>query len=196
MSEFCTGLSLRSGNKELTNTAKGKIRYVGGYVIAKLHYRNSVQVQASAYKTASKDIDKYEHGKRNLQILTCLKTNESSLLESEYLGSLQETKRKQNVNRGLTNIKDNTYMFFDLLIYSILKLLSGRNVSIQGQETYRYVKDIISKDQQVFYAFVDLCTPKNVHQNISVNLEESEVVAVSDLHVQVCLSEIVSTGSD
>lgn len=106
--EFCERFRKRSldVNSNLTDSALGKIRYVAGYVVAKLRYHNMLKVQRSAFKTSKELLMNYEHGKRCMTVLDSFKASEFSLLDSQCQGSLKETKRKQNISRGLTNVSD------------------------------------------------------------------------------------------
>jgi hypothetical protein len=69
-------------------------------------------------KQLKKHADQYELSKRRvkfLQFLTCFEAS-----TSKYPETLLETLRKQNINRGLTNITDETYNFFAALIKTSL----------------------------------------------------------------------------
>lgn len=133
-------------DENITDTVHGKIRYIGGFVIAKLWYRNNVKFQRSANRTDKVHVWNYEHGKHCLYILDSLRATEWSLLTSKYSGSLEETRCKQNIGSGLTNITDSAYELLEVIMSTILTILSAQNVTIHGSDLYTYVKQTLIND--------------------------------------------------
>lgn len=107
----------------LCDTARGKIRYIGGYVVAKLHYQHKVQVKSTCFKTSAADKHKYDLAKESLVLLDIMKASEITVMASSSdVGSLKETERKQNLNRSLINITDEAFHFtYDVVEKSLKK---------------------------------------------------------------------------
>ena len=59
------------------DAAKGKLRYIGGYIIAKLHYRYMQDIKFSTFKVCAKHVKRYEEGKLKLGAIDILKVNEA-----------------------------------------------------------------------------------------------------------------------
>ena len=59
------------------DAAKSKLRYIGGYIIAKLHYRYMQDIKSSTFKLCAKHVKRYEEGKLKLRDIDTLKVNEA-----------------------------------------------------------------------------------------------------------------------
>jgi len=86
-----------------------KIRYIGGACIAKSRFHFVKSTRSSLYKDQDKTSKSFLKVKM-MDHLTC--SDDQLLLSSKYPQSLHETKRKQNISSGLTNIADETFDFF------------------------------------------------------------------------------------
>lgn len=112
--------------ERMNETARGKVRFIGGYVIAKLRHSCIKTINHNIHKTSANAIALYEQSKCCLQILDSVQKSVYTLnMMSEDVASLWETSRKQNVNRSLTNISDNAFYFFTHVIDCCLQLLNG-----------------------------------------------------------------------
>lgn len=119
--------------------ARGKIRYIGGYTIAKLKFRNSRIIQNSLYVKGKEDTLKVAKTKAELFDLITTTYSEISKNTSD-IQSLQETQRKQNLLEGLCNIDDETFNFFLQLERQCRELLCYENLQEKKSEFFIYVK--------------------------------------------------------
>ena len=143
------------------DAAKGKLRYIGGYVIAKLHYRYMQEIKASTFKVDAERVRRYEEGKLKNEIIDVLKVNEATLdRETNDRSSLLEIKRKQNITRGLTNITDLMFDFFEHLVATVLNLLTCRNYHLYGGEIHKFVLDAIERNSDLYNIFVKMALHK------------------------------------
>lgn len=156
--------SKRSSEKTFTGSSRGKIRYIGGYAVAKLRYKYSRQIGSTCHSTSSDAVSRYTMGKLSLEVLDCLRISEHKITEiTEDSESLQETARRQNLNRGLTNISDGTYNLIEKIVKYCLHYLNASNVSVQGSKLYRHVYSHVILKEDLFQKSVSLCCEEVEH---------------------------------
>ena len=131
---------------------RGKLRYLGGWVIAKLKHKKKKFVRQNLYKQNMKAAaDKYDKEVRLLETLT---DTESSLLDSSTdQESLIYTKQKQNLRGGLTNISDECFDFFVCLDIQLQQLMTELAVNIYGKNFHSYLCDSIKSSGFLFSEF-------------------------------------------
>lgn len=126
--KVCCTTGHHTVQRKVTQESYGKIRYVGGYCVAKVRQKCSKQLGSNCYKLKIENQAKYKESCIRLGIIDSLSVNESIIGSlSQYPLSLIETYRKQNVTRGLANISDDLFAFFVsicevclfLLVYSL-----------------------------------------------------------------------------
>ena len=156
--------SKRSPEKSFTSSSRGKIRYIGGYEVAKLRFKYSKQVQSTCYSTSTEAVQRYRMGKLCLEVLESLRISEHKLLEiTEDPESLHETARKQNLNRGLTNISDGAYAVMEELVKLCLFFLNSSTIASQGSILYQFVFSNVSQNKALFGKFASLCCEEVQH---------------------------------
>jgi hypothetical protein len=100
--------AVRLARKDMSEGGRGKVRYVAGYCVAKAKYRVMTKMKTAI--NAGRSIAAL---KTTLSQIEHLEARHANLLQTSVdLGSLLETKRKQNVREGLTNVTDDTFQFF------------------------------------------------------------------------------------
>ncbi|VDI51475.1 ATP-dependent DNA helicase PIF1 [Mytilus galloprovincialis] len=120
---------------ELSSPARGKIRYISGYVLAKLKHNLSIKIRNSLFAVGSES--KIAKLQDQMNILSSLCSSYDVLLNSSIdPESLEETKRKQNERESLTNITDVTFDFFSKLETLCRQKLSHINLVEHGKKIY------------------------------------------------------------
>ena len=163
----------RSKQKQLpgrmmTNASRPRIRYVGGYCIAKLRLKYVKKKNAARYSKSPEDQQIYEECVIASEIIDQLQEDEQYILaNSTDPGSLYDIYRKQNINRGLTNISDNLFHFFLNLSQVALTLMTTENFNKHGRDFFEHSKKELSENQDLLRQF------SSVIQSQCVNLEES-----------------------
>lgn len=74
---------------------------------------------------------------------------------SEDKESLEETSRRQNVRKGLTNITDQSFNFFMLLDKKIRLIETSTNIDLHGSNFHSFVISQLQSDQLLFKSFCD-----------------------------------------
>ena len=134
---------------QLSAGGRGKVRYIAGYVIAKLRYRISKRVRNLLFAKGKEDILKKMQGQ--MQMLSSLCISYEELLDATTdRESLLETARKQNNREGLTNISDKTFQFFVDLEKLGREKLSSENLASQGKHLYKFALTELKSDLTLF----------------------------------------------
>ncbi|XP_069139235.1 uncharacterized protein [Argopecten irradians] len=86
----------------ITESSRGKVRYVGGYCVAKLRHKYIKTQMTTQYQIGPLDQHEHEEATNIVKILDHFRVNESSLYRtSDHVETLLETSRRQNSTRGL-----------------------------------------------------------------------------------------------
>ena len=152
---------------------QSKIRYIGGYAVAKVkhHYlksmRRSLSSQILDYSCKNK-IDLLDH---------ITKSHEYISQNTSYPQSLDEITNKQNISFSLTNISDAAFEFFMILENKRLLLHNDNNLQKYRDEILNTVKSDILNDSKIFQLFVQLFTSSLLYQD---SAETDEIINVMD----------------
>ena len=130
----------------------GKIRYIGGRCITKSRYHFMKCTRISMYKKGKTQAAACFYLKvKMLDYLTCSENVCSDL--PKYPKYLEETKRKQNISCGLTNINDQTFEFF-LMVNKKRKL--NENLQLLGSNCLKHILDKLIQDTDLFLTWTNL----------------------------------------
>lgn len=98
--------------RKITNASRARIRYVGGYCVNKIRGKYLKETKRYMYSTSAEGQLLYEEAEKSLHILNCLREEESNVMAStKEPDSLIDIARRQNLQRGLTNISDDLFHF-------------------------------------------------------------------------------------
>ena len=116
---------------------KGKIRYVGGYCVAKVRYRLCKTMRNCFFVPGmTPEINKLQE---QINILDDMTISSSDILTNLlYEDTLEETHRKQNTAEGLTNICDNVFEYFEMVEKVLRTLLTLKTLSENRKHLYKY----------------------------------------------------------
>lgn len=108
--ELYTIANRNISNRTVTNASQARVRYVGGYCIAKLRHSYKQKKQTSMYKVDEDGQALFEESVCAVNTLDCLKLEEEYVLAStSEPESLMDVSRRQQKNRALTNISDSLF---------------------------------------------------------------------------------------
>ncbi|VDI04295.1 Hypothetical predicted protein [Mytilus galloprovincialis] len=133
----------------------GKLRYIAGRCIAKSKYH---------YMTIGKN-NMYKKNKQScvtdcflkVKILDYMTTTYADLLESSsYKESLEETKRKQNLTQGLTDIKDDVLDFFVDIDRNRINYQNEKMFHKHGSNIFNFVHEKLLSSKTLFTNFQKL----------------------------------------
>ncbi|XP_061181181.1 uncharacterized protein LOC133189805 [Saccostrea echinata] len=141
--------------RSLTEESLGKVRYVGGYCVAKTrHHYNKVRQRS--FKIGESNQKKYDEAFTIIQILDNFRENEIIIGGTSSLPqTLIETAVKQNISRGLTNITDKMFLFFMSVCDLFLSVFIEKNLNIHGNNIYEAYKEKIHSDGKLYQLFLD-----------------------------------------
>jgi ATP-dependent DNA helicase PIF1 len=174
----------------LSGPGRGKIRYISGYVVAKIKYRNSKLLRNNLFKPGKEQV--INSAQLNINLLDRLCTTDADIDDTcSDPHSLLETKRKQNASASLCTVTDNTFDFFKELELKTRTLLTYQNLQEQSSNMYSFVESNCIADATCLTSFASLfdCV-------LNEEMEEKEphmYTAVTSLHNKViCLFVKVS----
>jgi hypothetical protein len=125
--------------ENLSGPARGKIRYIGGFVIAKLKCRNSRAIRSSLFAKGKDDVAKIAQHKAKLFDSLSSTYNDLVTVTNDP-ESLQETPRKQYISESLCNINDDAVNFFIQTEKYSRDLMTYENLQMKKSDLFIYVK--------------------------------------------------------
>ena len=182
----------RTAYEHLSSTARGKVRYVGGYAVASLRSKYTKLMKANLYKTDQHGISTYLDSKKILEVLDHFQINEQTLNEiTSDPESLHETTRKQNIKRGLTNISDAAYEWFGNLVFRTLHELNSDNLTYHGSKLYEHTLSYLKIDTELFTGFVSLVSSCKPLEHLSCDSDFEVSSLMENIVESVCATETV-----
>ncbi|CAG2206493.1 PIF1 [Mytilus edulis] len=146
--------------QELDPAGKGKIRYISGYVIAKLKHNLSQKIRNSLFAKGKEKELKDLQNKMNILNSMCCTFGELVDVSTDKT-SLDEIKRKQNQREGLTNISDSAFDFFQKLEIQCRQKLTHENLVIYGKNLYNDSLKQLFDDYELYEAWL-MCVTSSV----------------------------------
>jgi len=140
--------SKKSTERKITNAAQARVRYVGGYCIAKLHYKYLQKKRSTMYQTDKADM--FQEAVTSANILDSLRVQEQDTSMPE---TMLDISRRQNQNRSLTNIPDSLYHFYCSITEQSLKLLVDENLKKHGENMFEYSKNTLVENKNLYHQF-------------------------------------------
>lgn len=183
-----------SSTKEVPISGRGKVRYIGGYVVAKCRYNASRVLQNSVFVPGlSREVQCLQ---KQMNILDGFIISEAELREiTVYEETLDETILKQNIRGSLTHINDKCFEFFEFLEKKIRHLLSFENLMIHGQDLFQFSLSCLHDDLSILQEFVNLyCYTRTAVEHDEEDIGEDDVVrdvVENRLTETVCNLEII-----
>ena len=141
--------------KDLQSSARGKIRYVSGFVIASLKRQNSKVLRNALFAPGKQDT--VNNTKRNIELLDSMCSTYSELHQTTTdPESLVETKRKQNISEGLCNITDSCFDFFMKLEEQCRYLQSFEYLYTFRTDMYVEIEKTLLENNDLFKQFINI----------------------------------------
>ncbi|CAG2199280.1 PIF1 [Mytilus edulis] len=186
-------------NMEISAGGRGKIRYIGGYVIAKCRYKLTKTIQNNLFVPGL--VPEVRQLKFRVNILDEMIVSASEITnESIYEETLEETKRKQNLSEGLTNIHDKIFEFFESLELKVRTLLCYKNLQHHRKELFKFAQNEILSDNALLeefclkYCYVRTAveTEEEEQDDMSILLEMGEKLVNTCVHLEIIFKFIVN----
>ena len=174
--------------ENIDSAGNAKLRYVSGYVLAKLKYNLSKKIRNCLYaKGKEVDLSNYQC-EMNILISLCSSYDEL-IASTKNPDTLSEVKRKQNERESLTNISDFTFEFFKTLELFCRERLTHKRLVDMGQFLLRVVKGELITDYELFQAWVNCVT--NSRPLCQIERNNDDISEILDDIVMSCDSYIV-----
>lgn len=164
-------LTKPSAELDIDSVGRGKIRYVSGYVVAKLKYNLSKKIRNSLFvKGKEMFLDLNQNKMEILNSLCC--SYDELLMSSTDLESLEEIHRKQNQREGLTNITDEAFSFFQSLELQCRQKLTHENLVNVGKTLFHDVKEELLCDSDLYQSWLQCVVKSRKCTESESNIDE------------------------
>ena len=160
-----------------SDSGKGKVRYIGGWVISSVKKSKRAAKKRIMYKRKRvKDVEELILQKDLLEHLTA---SELILTESsDYKETLHEITRRQNLRRGLTHISDECVTFFMELDTEIRKIETSENLHLYGKDFPSFQHSSVSTNEIIKGNFRNLFkTFGNAISNNTLDILLSDIIS-------------------
>lgn len=127
----------------LPESFRSKLRYIAGATVAKLKWRRKVKVTGYLSKNVPIDMESINMMDKVFQQVVARETE--LIASTKDPGSLQEILQNQGQNRGLTNVTDECYDFFELLHHKAYALDLQSEI-FQKQKSLQQVASCLAVD--------------------------------------------------
>lgn len=145
-----------SDGSAVSDAGRGKVRYIGGYCIAKCRYRLCSNLRNSLFLPGmEKEINTMNKQIDFLDKMTVSYTD--IYLSTVYGETLEETARKQNTCESLTNITDSVFEFFEILEITARSILTYETLVKKNKYMYRHILNEIMSSKVIAESFVMKC---------------------------------------
>lgn len=169
--------------EELPAPAKGKIRYISGYVLAKLKHNLSMKIRNSLF--AEGDNTKVLKLQSQMNILNSLSISYDELKNStKDIESLQETRRKENERESLTKLTDTSFEYFMKLETLCRRKLTHFSLVHHGKHLLSNMIDELLSDSELFELWVE--TLSNNFMVTYVSSDDENIVGILHSVVTCC----------
>ncbi|XP_063406721.1 uncharacterized protein LOC134690660 [Mytilus trossulus] len=175
-----------TSSNEMSDSGKGKLRYIFGRCIAKCRYHIMKQALNNIYKKSNR------HNSSNLflkvKMLDSLTARYSELeLSSQYKDTLYQTQRKQNLSQGLTNIADKTFQFAIEMEKKRFSIQTDQSFNLYGAGILNFTHGELLESKPLFELWKNLfCDFEIVDSIFMVDSQDSEQ-CLNELYTDVVL---------
>lgn len=149
-----TTVSNQRVQRNVTEESYGKIRYVGGYCVAKVRQKYTKQLRSNCYKLKCENQVKYKESCLMLEILDNMSVNESIVSLSQFPQSRR-------------NISDQLFELFVSTCKMCLNLLVCNNVNFHCENLFQFCSSVIGKNCQLFEEFVQCGCTKSMPEDLN-----------------------------
>jgi hypothetical protein len=155
---------------------RGKVRYVGGMVIAKLRYHYMGIVKRSLFRPEM--FDKHHNARDTVELLTSLESQSNVSVDPD---SLNETNRRQNLRQSLLNISDGAMDYFMALTEEIDRFLNVSSLNIHKENLFKALQDHIGTNERIIAKWKELFADNSKTEDIFMQ--------VNSRYIRVCANQ-------
>ena len=173
---------------KLAESSYGKVRYVGGWAVAKTKHA----LMSAVRRAIDRSLFETEHKRKQVkvEILETLTGSQSHIVHTTvYPTSLHETVRRQNLTGGLTNITDRCFEFF--LMFEENRLSAYQRNKIHGEDVLENVKKEMLHETDILEKFKLAVVMADLQLQVSVELVEEVFMEVADCYLRATDKEFV-----
>ena len=141
--------------RQETNAAKARIRYVAGYCLSSLRKKFVNMRSGNIYSKTSEGQASYDYTRCALKLITALREDEHFLkINTSDPDSFADIERRQYSSGRLINVSDYFYKIMQKLTTSILSILIYDNLMKHGKDLMSHCLCKIMEQQEFYQKFV------------------------------------------
>ena len=141
--------------RQETNAAKARIRYVAGYCLSSLRKKLVNMRSGNIYSKTSEGQASYDYAKCALKLITALREDEHFLkINTSDPDSLADIESRQYSSGRLINVSDFFFKIMQKLTTSILSILIYDNLMKHGKDLMSHCLCKIMEQQEFYKEFV------------------------------------------
>jgi hypothetical protein len=184
--ELYPSTTLKLTARSVTSASKARIRYIGGYCIAKVRAKYLNKKETLRYSKSAEQQNDYQDSVYATHLLNNMREDEQFLLSnSAEPDSLLDVNRKQYINRGLTNISDELFVFFTKLAEQCLSLLSDKYYHQYGSQMFQCCREKIEENNELYKSFTSIV------DNLKVQKESEDAKSHEERVMKLIYQKIV-----
>ncbi|WAR26397.1 PIF1-like protein, partial [Mya arenaria] len=135
-------------DRKVTNSSDARVRYNGGYCVAKVRHKYMEKKTSYMYKTDESSQVQYH------EAVLAVNVEEYYIQQTtSNTQSLLDVSRRQVQNRSLTNISDQVFTVFQRLTEKCLEFLIDEHLNKYGSNLYQVLTDNIISDNDLNQQF-------------------------------------------
>ena len=140
--------------RTLSAASHARVRYVGGYCVAKVRNKYMQKKNSNMYKVDEESQTTFKETVGALVILDTLRLDEQYVkATTTNPDSLVDIDRRQNIHRGRTSISDALLDFFLKLCDKCLSLFVDENLNKQGSDIFQFILNELTKDENLYLQY-------------------------------------------
>ena len=170
--------AISTDRQEMSAAGRGKVRYVGGMVVAKVRFHYMGIVKRSLFRPEM--LSKHHEAREKVELLSSLERPSCHLQSSsDDPESLKETERRQNVKKSLVNISDAAMAYFMLLTLEIDTFLNVSSLNRHKENLFQALQDNLNRNEKLIQCWNGLFPANSQTQDIfkEVNFRYTRVCA-------------------
>ncbi|XP_070532887.1 uncharacterized protein [Ptychodera flava] len=165
-----TSTDHRNSSENMTNEGKGKVRFVGGWTVAKEREKNRRYLKGNIGSTDAEVRRNLRRAYTKKVLLDSVTVPAAAIAtNTAYPETLSFTQHKQNRRNGLTHITDKAFMFF-------LRVEDMRNVCLTQSNLDRHKENLINN------TVTSVLNDKSMQAEFIKALEIPEEMLAKDVH--------------
>lgn len=135
---------------ELSAAQNGKVRYMAGYVVAKIRYNLNQRLQVLSTSPDKPKRILASECKKKLKLLSVMVLSQTQAIATTSMpDTLTTTERKQNIRGSLVHVTDEVFEFFKKLCHDCLEQQTRNTLDKQGKLFHEFIVEALKTSESL-----------------------------------------------